>query len=213
MVPLASPVSYSTGTLRTGAQSFCYRPQPGPPRLAAFVGGSTLTAMAQDQPISPTNPPHPEINGHALVARAAERLFAADNAPQEMGIRPVSVSPGRARRTMRVTETMLNGHGICHGGYIFGLADSAFVFASNTYGHVAEAAGAQIAFIGPARAGDILEALSVEPFPKGRSGLYDVTVVRLPVNEVIAEFRGRSRTVPTPLEGPPPAEVQESSNA
>lgn len=169
--------------------------------------------MAQDEPLSPTIPPHPEIDGHALVARSAERLFAADKASHEMGICLVSVSPGRARLTMRVTETMLNGHGICHGGYIFSLADSAFAFASNTCGHVAVAAGAQIEFIAPARGGDILEALSVERFSKGRNGIYDVTVVRLPGNQVIAEFRGRSRTLPTPIEGPLRDEIQESSNA
>jgi acyl-CoA thioesterase len=89
---------------------------------------------------------------------------------------------------------MINGHDICHGGYVFLLADSAFAFACNSYDHVTVASGADISFVAPARLGDDLVAVAEERTRFGRSGVYDVTVRRAD-GHVIAEFRGRSRTV------------------
>jgi phenylacetic acid degradation protein PaaD len=92
---------------------------------------------------------------------------------------------------MRVGPAMINGHGITHGGYLFLLADTAFACACNSRGRVTVAAGADITFIAPARDGDLLVAAAAERVSYGRSGLYDVTVRR--GNEIVAEFRGRSR--------------------
>jgi acyl-CoA thioesterase len=94
---------------------------------------------------------------------------------------------------MTITESMINGHGIAHGGYVFLLADTAFACACNSAGPVTVAAGADITFIAPVRRGDMLEAAAAERVSFGRSGIYDVTVRR--GAEVVAEFRGRSRTV------------------
>lgn len=105
----------------------------------------------------------------------------------------VQVGQGSAMVRMRVTPQMLNGHSICHGGYVFMLADTAFACACNSDGPVTLAAGADISFIGPAREGDLLVATATERVRYGRSGIYDVTVRR--DDEMIAEFRGRSRTV------------------
>jgi acyl-CoA thioesterase len=92
-----------------------------------------------------------------------------------------------------VTTDMVNGHGMTHGGYVFLLADTAFALACNTAGPVTVAAGADITFLRPATAGDVLEAHAAERASSGRSGVYDVTVTR--DGDVIAEFRGRSRAV------------------
>ncbi|MDP9398192.1 MAG: hydroxyphenylacetyl-CoA thioesterase PaaI [Actinomycetota bacterium] len=102
---------------------------------------------------------------------------------------------------MTVTDTMVQGHGSCHGGYLFTLADSAFAFACNTYGSATVAAGADIVFVAPARSGDELVAEARERARFGRSGVYDVTVRRTG-GDVVAEFRGRARTLNIPLAMP-----------
>ena len=89
---------------------------------------------------------------------------------------------------------MTNGHGTCHGGFIFTLADLAFAFACNTYDERTVAQHAQITFIAPAKAGDRLIARAVERSRTGRSGIYDITVT-IETGQQIAEFRGHSRTV------------------
>ena len=123
----------------------------------------------------------------------AAAMYAADRASQSLGISITDVGPGRATATMQVSETMVNGHGICHGGYIFLLADTAFAFACNTHGLPVVAAGADVSFLAPARAGEELIAHAIERALQGRSGLYDVTVRS--GETVVAEFRGRSRVL------------------
>jgi acyl-CoA thioesterase len=121
----------------------------------------------------------------------AEEMYAGDRASQHLGIAIRDVSPGRAVAEMLVNADMVNGHDICHGGYVFLLADTAFAFACNTHGAPVVAAGADVSFLAPARVGDRLVATAAERVLRGRSGIYDVTVAR--EDEVIAEFRGRSR--------------------
>jgi acyl-CoA thioesterase len=104
------------------------------------------------------------------------------------------VRPGRATVTMTVTDLMVNGHGICHGGYIFTLADSAFAFACNTYNQRTVAQHCCVTFIRPSRLGDRLEARAVERSRSDRSGIYDVTVTA-DDGSTVAEFRGHSRTI------------------
>ncbi|PQM24967.1 phenylacetic acid degradation protein PaaD [Streptomyces xinghaiensis] len=130
---------------------------------------------------------------------AAQRMFAADTASQSLGIELLSAGDGTAELAMTVTAAMVNGHGIAHGGYVFLLADTAFACACNSHGPVTVAAGADVTFVAPAREGDRLRATATERVRFGRSGVYDVTVLR--GDEVIAEFRGHSRVYPA---GPPP---------
>jgi acyl-CoA thioesterase len=133
-------------------------------------------------------------DGVALARRCAEAMYAEDRASQHLGIRIADVAPGRASAHMRVTETMINGHEICHGGYIVLLADTAFAFACNTYNRRTVAQGCDVSFLEVARLGDDLVAEAVERVRRGRSGIYDVSVRRRS-GEVVAEFRGRSRVV------------------
>jgi acyl-CoA thioesterase len=131
----------------------------------------------------------------AEVARAcADRMSADDAASRALGMVVDDVAPGRATVRMAVTEAMTNGHGTCHGGYVFLLADSAFAFACNTYDVVTVAAAADVVFVTPAHVGDELVAEAVERVRFGRSGVYDVTVRRAD-GEVVAEFRGHSRSL------------------
>ncbi|HEY5361744.1 MAG TPA: hydroxyphenylacetyl-CoA thioesterase PaaI [Streptosporangiaceae bacterium] len=123
----------------------------------------------------------------------AATMFAADQASRGLGIELLEAGEGRAVLRMRIARTMINGHEIAHGGYVFLLADSAFACACNSRGPVTVAAGADIAFLQPVREGDVLTAVAQERVTYGRSGIYDVTVSR--GAEVVAEFRGRSRTL------------------
>ncbi|MFJ4786551.1 hydroxyphenylacetyl-CoA thioesterase PaaI [Streptomyces sp. NPDC088794] len=122
-----------------------------------------------------------------------EQMFAADQASRQLGIELVRYGEGTAVLRMTVTSAMVNGHGIAHGGYLFLLADSAFACACNSHGPVTVAAAADVDFIAPAHEGDVLVATARERIRFGRSGIYDVSVLR--GDEVIAEFRGRSRTL------------------
>jgi acyl-CoA thioesterase len=136
---------------------------------------------------------HPAPAGQDVPRGPAAVMFAADQASRSLGMELVQAGAGTAVVRMRVAMQMLNGHAIAHGGYVFMLADTAFACACNSDGPVTIAAGADITFITPVREGDVLTAIATERARYGRSGIYDVTVRR--GDEVVAEFRGRSRTV------------------
>ncbi|GAA5123812.1 hypothetical protein GCM10023320_36060 [Pseudonocardia adelaidensis] len=129
-----------------------------------------------------------------VARRAAAAMERADTAGRGVGVRLLDVGPGRARVALTVEERHVNGHGICHGGYLFFLADAAFAYACNSHGTSAVAAGADITFLRPVALGAELVAEAVERARAGRSGLYDVTI--RDGDRAVAEFRGRSRQVP-----------------
>jgi len=128
------------------------------------------------------------------IARAcAEAMWKEDDASQGLGMQIVEIKPGQARLSMTVRPDMVNGQRIAHGGFIFTLADSAFAFACNSHNVKAVAAEGNITFIRPGKLGDVLVATAREISRSGRSGIYDVRVTA--GSEVIAEFRGHSRTI------------------
>jgi acyl-CoA thioesterase len=145
---------------------------------------------------------HEDGQAVELARRCAEAMWADDAASVGLGMRLATVAPGYARVTMTVTEQMVNGHGIVHGGFLATLADSAFAVACNTYGQVTVAAGFDIVFVASSQLGDQLTAEAVERARYGRSGLYDVSVRATdPAGEarLVAEFRGRSRSLGRPF--------------
>lgn len=121
-------------------------------------------------------------------------MFADDTAAQHLGIEILSIAPGFARLRMAVRPEMTNGHGICHGGYIFTLADTAFAYSCNSHNQRAVAAGAQIEFLAPGHRDDIFTAEATELHRAGRTGIYDVRVTRAN-GELVAVFRGKSATI------------------
>jgi acyl-CoA thioesterase len=135
----------------------------------------------------------PPADPEALARACAEMMWADDRASQAMGMAIEAVAPGSARLSMAVASHMVNGHGLCHGGYIFALADSAFAFACNSHNEKSVAQHCAIAFLRPARLGMRLVADAQERTLAGRNGIYDVTVTA--DGEVIAEFRGASRSL------------------
>lgn len=130
-----------------------------------------------------------------MERNSAREMFDVDEASRALGIELVELADGHAVARMRVTRTMVNGHAIAHGGYVFLLADTAFACACNSHGPVTVASGAEISFVTSAALDDVLTATAEERTRYGRNGIYDVTVTRNEERSVIAEFRGRSRTI------------------
>jgi acyl-CoA thioesterase len=130
----------------------------------------------------------------ALARAVADAMWAEDRASTGLGMRLDAVGPGRAVLSMVVTERMVNGHGICHGGFIFALADSAMAFASNSHGERAVAQHCAVTFLRPGRLGETLRAEAAERTRAPRSGIYDVRVAGAGA-DTVAEFRGHTRTI------------------
>jgi acyl-CoA thioesterase len=131
-----------------------------------------------------------------LARRCADAMWADDVASQSLGMTLDDVGAGRARVSMPIRADMANGHGIAHGGFVFALADSAFAFACNTYNERTVAYACDIVFAAPSRVGDVLTASATERHRFGRNGVYDIRVIDVGRDgEVIAEFRGLSRTL------------------
>lgn len=149
-------------------------------------------------PTDATPAPGPaELADRGALARARDvgrRMWAEDPTPRSLGIELLEIRPGYARMRMAVRGDMTNGHGLCHGGYTFLLADSTFAYACNSHGQRAVAASAEIHFLAPAHAGDVLTAEGVEQHLGGRSGVYDMRVTDQH-GRVIALFRGKSATI------------------
>ena len=127
----------------------------------------------------------------ALAEASSQAMWARDRATQGLGMSIDRIAPGHAVMSMPVRPDMLNGHDMCHGGFMFLLADSAFAFACNSYNQNTVASACHIDFLAPARLGDVLEAEAVERSRSGRTGVYDITV-RVRGGKTVALFRGKS---------------------
>jgi len=134
------------------------------------------------------------ISDQERAERSSAAMLKDDHTTKGMGMSVEAVGPGIATLSMVVRKDHLNGHGSCHGGAIFTLADSAFAFACNSHNKVTVAQHCSVTFLAPGREGDRLTATAREVTLAGRSGIYDVTVSRED-GVAIAEFRGLSRTI------------------
>ena len=136
-----------------------------------------------------------EINAQALAQQVGQSMFAADKASrQTMGMELLYCKPGTASMRMTIEDKHLNGHQMCHGGFIFTLADSTFAFACNSHNNATVASAASIEFLKPAHLGDVLTCVGIEQIMSGRHGVYDMTV-RNQKDQVIALFRGKSAQI------------------
>lgn len=138
------------------------------------------------------------LDPESLAEASAAAMWARDRASQGLGMKLERVGPGEAVITMTVRGDMVNGHDICHGGFTFTLADSAFAFACNSYNVSTVAASCDISFLKAAKLGDRLTAHAGEVYRDGRNGIYDVVVTDQHGNTV-AHFRGKSRSIGGPV--------------
>ena len=137
------------------------------------------------------HPPRAADEAQSLAEHVADRMFDNDRASRSLGMAIAQIGPGKSKLTMAVRPDMVNGHAICHGGFIFTLADSAFAFACNSYNFNTVAQGCSIDYLAPAREGDVLTAVAQERSLSGRTGVYDIEVTNQR-GETIALFRGKS---------------------
>lgn len=128
----------------------------------------------------------------------SEGMWAVDEASRGLGMEALLIEQDHAVVRMPIRRDMVNGHDICHGGFVFMLADSTFALACNSRGEVTVAAGADVTFTAPSRLGDVLVADARVRTAYGRSGITDVTVKRESDGQIVAEFRGRSRSLRRP---------------
>jgi acyl-CoA thioesterase len=142
---------------------------------------ATVTSLSDPRPLA--GAPSPQQVG--------EHMYAADRASRGLGMRILALGAGSARLEMAVRDDMLNGHEICHGGFITTLADSAFAFACNSRNQLTVAAGLTVDFLAPVQRGDVLTADAVEVSLAGRTGVYDIVVTNQQGVRV-ALVRGRS---------------------
>jgi acyl-CoA thioesterase len=129
-----------------------------------------------------------------LAEAVGAALYARDQAARSLGVTLLEIRPGYARMTMTVRPDMLNSHGICHGGFTFTLADTAFAYACNSHNRVTVATGGNILYPASGRPGDLLTAVAEERLLQGRTGITDVTITNQ-TGTVIALFRGQSRRI------------------
>lgn len=130
----------------------------------------------------------------ARAEKAAATMWGRDRASAWAGMELAEVDEGTATLKLQIEDHHCNGHGICHGGVTFMLADSAFAFACNSRNRSTVAQHNVISYVAPARTGDRLTAHAVEQSLTGRSGIYDVTVTNQD-DVKVAEFRGFSRAI------------------
>ena len=138
------------------------------------------------------------MDDFAVAKQCAETMWETDVAVRSLDISVEVTGVGQAIATLEIRPEMLNGHNVCHGGYLFTLADSAFAYACNTHNKVTMAAGASIEFLRPAKLGDRIVATASEKHRGGRIGTYDVSLKNQD-GEQIALFRGRSYSTREPM--------------
>ncbi len=126
--------------------------------------------------------------------KAAQAMWRSDDASKWIGMTLVEVKEATATLKLIVEKHHCNGHGSCHGGVIYSLADSAFAFACNSRNQVTVAQHNTITYLAPGLLNDQLSAHAVETSLIDRTGIYDVRVTNQN-GDVIAEFRGCSRTI------------------
>ncbi|MDI9335908.1 MAG: hydroxyphenylacetyl-CoA thioesterase PaaI [Gammaproteobacteria bacterium] len=144
----------------------------------------------------PIKKPENTLSALQVADKVGKAMFDADTASRlTLGMQLLSCTPGQARVALKVTSIHLNGHGICHGGFIFTLADTAFALACNSYNKNAVAASCSIEFLRPAQVGDVLTAEALEQAVLGKQGVYDIKVYKQNF-ELVALFRGKSVYIP-----------------
>lgn len=126
-----------------------------------------------------------------LAERASAQMHSTDYCAQMLGIEVQQVKPGYAELVMTVRPEFANGHGMCQGGLISTLADTAFAHACNSYNRKTVAQRFAIDFVRPAMVGEQLLATAQEQSRGKLTGIYQVKITN-PVGQLAAIFNGTS---------------------
>ena len=133
-----------------------------------------------------------------LAQLCAEQMLENDAASRALGIEVEILAAGSAVARMTVRDDMVNGLGICHGGILFALGDTAFAFACNAYNLVTVGGEASIRWLQPAKMGDHLTATASEERREGRHGYYSISISNQN-DEPVADFHGHCISIGKPL--------------
>ena len=124
----------------------------------------------------------------ALAERVVTAMMAKDAFSRLLGMEIVEIKPRASKVKLTVTNQMVNGFGVCHGGVAFSLADSAFAFACNTHGRISVSIENSITYPRKISVGDVLVASAWEETASNRLGYYRVEVRR--GDELVSVFQG-----------------------
>lgn len=124
-----------------------------------------------------------------LANAVFQKMMSKDYCSQWMGIEPILIEEGHCKIKMTVKKEMLNGYGILHGGMAFTFADSAFAFASNSYGRLAVSINGNMSYAKSAKEGDVLIAEAKPLNVTYKTADFDVNVMN-EAGEIYYYFRG-----------------------
>lgn len=121
---------------------------------------------------------------------AAEKLLKEDAASQMLGMKIVEVRYDYCQMEMYVREDMCNGYHVCHGAFVYAIADTAVAFACATENKIAVSASSEIEFLASAKLDDHLIATADVIHHKGRNCFCNITV-KNDHGDLIALVHGR----------------------
>jgi len=129
------------------------------------------------------------MNNDILAQKVFDKMWEKDKFSQWLGIKALEVKQGKCVLEMIVRNEMLNGFEIIHGGVTFAFADSAFAFASNSYGRISVSIDTVMSYPASAKEGDVLKATAELQSLTNKTAIFDVTIVNQD-NIKIGLFRG-----------------------
>jgi acyl-CoA thioesterase len=128
-----------------------------------------------------------------------EIMLRRDRFTAWLGLIVDEIGPGYCKLHYKVTDEMLNGFDILHGGVVFSASDSAFAFACNSHGTITVALDVSISFTRPARSGEQLTVEAREDHLGNRIGIYDIRTTN-EAGELVALFKGTAYRTGKPVE-------------
>ncbi|WP_144997734.1 PaaI family thioesterase [Kocuria marina] len=130
------------------------------------------------------------------IRELLHEILRNDPAPLHLGMDLGEIEQGRVTMSMTVSDFMANGHGVCHGGYLFTLADTTLAYCCATAGSPILTRNAEITFTAPAHSGQVITAIATRRVSFGRNQICDVVLEA--DGRVIAYFTGQGTTPPQP---------------
>ena len=124
-----------------------------------------------------------------LAEAVYRKMMKTDYCTQWLQAKPLTIKQGYCKLKMTVRKEMLNGYGILHGGIAFTFADSAFAFASNSYGRLAVSINGSMLYSKSAKKGELLIAEAKVLNLSYKTADFDVNVMN-EKGEVYYYFRG-----------------------
>jgi acyl-CoA thioesterase len=128
-----------------------------------------------------------------------EIMLRRDRYTAWLGLVIDEIGLGYCKLHYRVTDVMLNGFDMIHGGVLFSASDSALAFACNSHGVITVALDVHISFTRPAKSGETLTVEAQEAHMGSRVGIYDIRTTN-EEGELVALFKGTAYRTGKPIE-------------